>query len=216
MLMDVPILLSGMLEEMVNPSSIFDQNFGLGMVADDFFHPTSMMRMPLSRGYYRPWRHIRGRDSGVSTIASTNSEFKVRTTPPEVRPPCVVTYPNREFALPGELGRAAVQARATDRQSRRQLCHRRGQTRRTPGRTRIHFPPVPEALRPAGERRSGFCRVEPVIRWRAVDLRAKEVTPADAERARRAHRSDPSTGHPAEGGQTQDCRSRGRDHGVII
>lgn len=73
----IPVVLNDLLDDFTRPSSIFDQNFGLGLLADDLINPRSLMRMPMTRGYYRPWRHIHGRDSGVSSIASNDSEFKV-------------------------------------------------------------------------------------------------------------------------------------------
>ncbi|KAL0276538.1 UNVERIFIED_CONTAM: hypothetical protein PYX00_004093 [Menopon gallinae] len=85
-MMNVPILLSSLMDDMYGPANLLDQNFGLGMVPEDFFHPTTLMRMPLSRGYYRPWRHIRGKDSGISNIASTNDEFKVNLDVQQFKP----------------------------------------------------------------------------------------------------------------------------------
>lgn len=71
------LVLREVLNDLANPSSIFDQNFGLGLFADDLIHPRLLMQMPMSRGYYRPWRHVHGRDSGVSNIVSSDAEFKV-------------------------------------------------------------------------------------------------------------------------------------------
>jgi len=82
----VPILLSDVLDELAHPTNLFDQHFGLQMLPDDLINPRSLLRMPLSRGYYRPWRHLHGRDSGVSSIVSNADEFKVNLDVQQFKP----------------------------------------------------------------------------------------------------------------------------------
>ncbi|EEB10971.1 protein lethal, putative [Pediculus humanus corporis] len=85
----VPYLLTDVLDDLTRPSSIFDQNFGLGLLQDDLINPRALMRMPLSRGYLRPWRHVHGRDSGVSNITSNENEFKINLDVQQFPPECL-------------------------------------------------------------------------------------------------------------------------------
>ncbi|KAK7872934.1 hypothetical protein R5R35_004253 [Gryllus longicercus] len=65
--------------------SIFDQNFGLGVLHDDLVHPP-LMPVPLFSGYLRPWRHQSTRNSGVSNIQNNQDVFKVNLDVQQFKP----------------------------------------------------------------------------------------------------------------------------------
>jgi crystallin, alpha B len=58
-------------EEMARPLSIFDQNFGLGLMNEDLYQPM------MNRSYYRPWRHLTRQQSGVSNVINDKDKFQV-------------------------------------------------------------------------------------------------------------------------------------------
>lgn len=66
-------------------SSIFDQNFGLGVLNDDLVHP-HLMTVPLLSGYLRPWRHQATRSSGISNILNNQEGFKVNLDVQQFKP----------------------------------------------------------------------------------------------------------------------------------
>ena len=71
----VPLLLSDLLDGVQRPVSLFDQNFGMGMLNEDLLNPSVIA--PLRLGYYRPWRNLAPRSSGVSNIVDFKDGFKV-------------------------------------------------------------------------------------------------------------------------------------------
>jgi crystallin alpha B len=71
----VPFLISDLLDDLRRPVSLFDQNFGMGMLRDDLLNPSFVA--PLRVGYYRPWRNQAARQSGVSHIQDDKHGFKV-------------------------------------------------------------------------------------------------------------------------------------------
>ncbi|PSN45237.1 Protein lethal(2)essential for life [Blattella germanica] len=80
----VPLLLSDLLDEARRPISLFDQNFGLGMLHDDLLNPSIVA--PLRIGYYRPWRNQTPRQSGVSNIQNDKEGFKVNLDVQQFKP----------------------------------------------------------------------------------------------------------------------------------
>jgi crystallin alpha B len=66
-----------LLDELQRPASLFDQNFGVGLLGDDLLNPSIVA--PLRAGYYRPWRSHAARHSGVSHIQYDKDGFKVST-----------------------------------------------------------------------------------------------------------------------------------------
>ncbi|XP_066998533.2 protein lethal(2)essential for life [Anabrus simplex] len=66
------------------PSSLFDQNFGLGLLADELLHPHHSLM------YYRPWRHQSARHSGFSNIQYNDEGFKVNLDVQQFKPEEVV------------------------------------------------------------------------------------------------------------------------------
>jgi crystallin alpha B len=73
----VPLLMGDLFDELRRPVSLFDQNFGMGMLGDDLLNPSVVA--PLRIGYYRPWRSQAARHSGVSHIQSDKDGFRVST-----------------------------------------------------------------------------------------------------------------------------------------
>jgi crystallin alpha B len=73
----VPLLISDLLDDIRRPVSLFDQNFGMGMLRDDLLSPSFVA--PLRVGYYRPWRSQAARQSGMSHIQDDKQDFKVST-----------------------------------------------------------------------------------------------------------------------------------------
>nr|CAD7438789.1 unnamed protein product [Timema bartmani] len=80
----VPFLLSDVLDDLRRPRSLFDQNFGLGLLGDDLLRP--QLLGPLSVGYYRPWRHLANRDSGVSNVKNDKDSFQVSLDVQQFKP----------------------------------------------------------------------------------------------------------------------------------
>ena len=76
----------------------------------------------------------------------------------------------RQGQIPGQLGRAAIQARGDHGQDRGQHHRGRGQTRREAGRARICLQAVFAALRPSRGRRQGQDRVQTLLGRRALHL----------------------------------------------
>ena len=70
----VPLLLDDMLHDLRRPVSLFDQQFGLGMLPDNLLDLSAVR--PICAGYYRPWRNQAARQSGVSQIQHDEG-FKV-------------------------------------------------------------------------------------------------------------------------------------------
>jgi crystallin alpha B len=73
----VPFLISDLLDDLRRPVSLFDQNFGMGMLRDDLLNPSFVT--PLRAGYYRPWRSQAACHSGMSHIQEDSHGFKVST-----------------------------------------------------------------------------------------------------------------------------------------
>jgi crystallin alpha B len=73
----VPLLVNDLLEDLRRPVSLFDQNFGMGMLRDDLLNPSVIT--PLRVGYYRPWRAQAARHSGISHIQDDKDGFRVST-----------------------------------------------------------------------------------------------------------------------------------------
>ncbi|XP_067001507.2 protein lethal(2)essential for life [Anabrus simplex] len=76
----VPLLLDDYWN--VFPRSLFDQNFGMGIFNDDLLLP----RPQRSLLYYRPWRHLTARDSGVSNVQYDKDGFKVNLDVQQFKP----------------------------------------------------------------------------------------------------------------------------------
>ncbi|XP_047121575.1 alpha-crystallin A chain-like [Schistocerca piceifrons] len=74
-----------LLEELNQPASLFDQNFGLGMLADDLIAPR-ITSVPLLSGYYRPWRHQPTSRSGTSNIKNKKEGFEVSLDVQQFKP----------------------------------------------------------------------------------------------------------------------------------
>ncbi|XP_068082413.1 alpha-crystallin A chain [Anabrus simplex] len=72
-------LIPHVLDEIYRPPSIFDQNFGLGLLNHDLLQPHSLM-------YYRPWRHRSARHSGVSNVHYNKDGFKVNLDVHQFKP----------------------------------------------------------------------------------------------------------------------------------
>ncbi|PSN36850.1 hypothetical protein C0J52_14969 [Blattella germanica] len=70
--------------EFRRPLSIFDQNFGMGMMQDDLLSPSIVS--PLRMGYYRPWRTLAPRQSGVSNIQYDKDGFKINLDVQQFKP----------------------------------------------------------------------------------------------------------------------------------
>ncbi|XP_067000247.2 alpha-crystallin B chain [Anabrus simplex] len=69
--------------DVFRPTSLFDQNFGLGLF-DDVLFPR---RNPM---YSRPWRRIAARDSGVSNIQYDKDGFKANIDVKQFKPEEIV------------------------------------------------------------------------------------------------------------------------------
>nr|AJP36907.1 heat shock protein 20.4 [Oxya chinensis] len=65
--------------------ALFDQHFGLGLTHDDLLLPRVSV-VPALSGYYRPWRHLTARHSGVSTIQNNKDGFKVNLDVQQFKP----------------------------------------------------------------------------------------------------------------------------------
>nr|CAD7202259.1 unnamed protein product [Timema douglasi] len=80
----IPFLLNDVLDDVRCPRSLLDQNFGLGLLNDDLMSPQIVG--PLRVGYYRPWRHLANRDSGVSNIKNDKDSFQVSLDVQQFKP----------------------------------------------------------------------------------------------------------------------------------
>lgn len=82
----LPLLLNELLDEARRPArpSLFDQNFGMGMLNDDLLSPSIVA--PLRIGYYRPWRNLTPRQSGVSNVSVDKDGFKVNLDVQQFKP----------------------------------------------------------------------------------------------------------------------------------
>ncbi|KAG8222848.1 hypothetical protein J437_LFUL007556 [Ladona fulva] len=79
----LPFILRDPWDEMYMPLRHFDQDFGLRMRLYDLYQPIpNLMRL----GYYRPWRHVTGHNSGVSSVASNKDNFQVMLDVQQFRP----------------------------------------------------------------------------------------------------------------------------------
>nr|AYP00112.1 small heat shock protein 21.4 [Laodelphax striatellus] len=81
------LLLRDLLDDIYNPANIYDQHFGLGLLNDEL-QPSShsLLSVPLSSGYVRPWRHLHSDNSGVSTIEADENNFKVNLDVQQFKP----------------------------------------------------------------------------------------------------------------------------------
>lgn len=73
----VPLLIGDLFDELQRPVSLFDQNFGMGLLGDDLLNPSILA--PLRAGYYRPWRGHAARHSGMSHIQNDKDGLRVST-----------------------------------------------------------------------------------------------------------------------------------------
>uniref|UniRef100_A0A023F777 Putative 21.4 kDa heat shock protein n=1 Tax=Triatoma infestans TaxID=30076 RepID=A0A023F777_TRIIF len=85
----LPALINELLDDYRRPffGNIYDQNFGMGLLNDEILRPRStLLSVPLRCGYLRPWRTLDAGDSGVSTVAADNNEFKVTLDVQQFKP----------------------------------------------------------------------------------------------------------------------------------
>jgi crystallin alpha B len=71
----IPSLVGDLFDELQRPVSLFNQNFGMGLLGDDLLNPSILA--PLRVGYYRPWHSHASRHSDVSHIQNDKDGFKV-------------------------------------------------------------------------------------------------------------------------------------------
>nr|ABC84492.1 heat shock protein 20.5 [Locusta migratoria] len=74
-----------LLDDVDRQMSLFDQHFGMGLTHDDLLFPR-MSVVPALSGYYRPWRHLAARNSGVSSIQNNKEGFKVNLDVQQFKP----------------------------------------------------------------------------------------------------------------------------------
>ncbi|XP_046403920.1 protein lethal(2)essential for life-like [Ischnura elegans] len=67
-------LLPFLLDEVDRPLRLFDQDFGLGLRLNDLYQPVPNL---VKLGYYRPWRHVAGQQSGMSSVQADKDGFHV-------------------------------------------------------------------------------------------------------------------------------------------
>jgi crystallin, alpha B len=72
-------------DDFMRPRSIFDQNFGMGLLDEDMVFPFSAM-MPTRSGYCRPWRLLSRQQSGVSNIVNDKDKFQVNLDVQQFKP----------------------------------------------------------------------------------------------------------------------------------
>uniref|UniRef100_A0A224XLT4 Putative small heat shock protein n=1 Tax=Panstrongylus lignarius TaxID=156445 RepID=A0A224XLT4_9HEMI len=87
----LPFLINELLDDQRKPifgdTSLYDQNFGMGLCNDEIIKPRStLLTVPLRSGYLRPWRTDDAKDSGVSTMESDTKEFIVSLDVPQFKP----------------------------------------------------------------------------------------------------------------------------------
>nr|ARW29614.1 hsp21.4 [Corythucha ciliata] len=85
----LPHLINELLDDYRRPTlgDLYDQNFGLGLLADEPFVPrATLIAAPLRCGYMRPWRSMAAGDSGVSSIETNDKEFKVSLDVQQFKP----------------------------------------------------------------------------------------------------------------------------------
>ncbi|XP_067002389.2 alpha-crystallin B chain-like [Anabrus simplex] len=70
--------------DVFRPRSLFDQNFGLGLLDEDLLFP---QRSPM---YSRPWRRMAARDSGVSNIQYNKDGFRANIDVQQFKPEEIV------------------------------------------------------------------------------------------------------------------------------
>ncbi|XP_023727557.1 protein lethal(2)essential for life [Cryptotermes secundus] len=80
----VPLLIGDLFDELQRPVSLFDQNFGMGLLGDDLLNPSILA--PLRAGYYRPWRSHAARHGGGSHIQNDKDGFKVNLDVQQFKP----------------------------------------------------------------------------------------------------------------------------------
>ncbi|MDK3205690.1 small heat shock protein, partial [Escherichia coli] len=85
-------ILPYLLEELSQPT-VYDQNFGLGLLDDDLFvtrhhHPHGLSRYPalFQLQYPRPWRLSAAGQSGLSNIQDDGKNFKVNLDVQQFKP----------------------------------------------------------------------------------------------------------------------------------
>ncbi|XP_067001757.2 protein lethal(2)essential for life [Anabrus simplex] len=69
--------------DVFRPRSLFDPNFGLGLLNEDM---PLLQRCP----YFRPWRHRTARDSGVSNLQYDKDAFRVNLDVRQFKPEEIV------------------------------------------------------------------------------------------------------------------------------
>jgi len=67
-------------DDMPRQLSLFDQNFGLGLMNEDLYQPM------MSRSYIRPWRHLTRQQSGVSNVINDKDKFQVNLDVQQFKP----------------------------------------------------------------------------------------------------------------------------------
>ncbi|XP_059474275.1 protein lethal(2)essential for life-like [Neocloeon triangulifer] len=67
-------------DDIIRPISLFDQNFGLGLLNDD------LPPMLPYGAYMRPWRHLARSQSGVSSVSNDSSKFQVNLDVQQFKP----------------------------------------------------------------------------------------------------------------------------------
>uniref|UniRef100_A0A0V0GDL2 Putative small heat shock protein n=1 Tax=Triatoma dimidiata TaxID=72491 RepID=A0A0V0GDL2_TRIDM len=85
----LPALINELLDDYRRPffGSIYDQNFGMGLLNDEILRPRStLLSLPLRCGYLRPWRTLEAGDSGISTLTTDTNEFKVNLDVQQFKP----------------------------------------------------------------------------------------------------------------------------------
>lgn len=78
----LPFLISDPFVELSRPSRILDQQFGLGLDADDLLAPLTVPRdiralLRTPSGYYRPWRAAGAQQDVGSTVRVDKDKFQV-------------------------------------------------------------------------------------------------------------------------------------------
>ncbi|XP_059474263.1 alpha-crystallin A chain-like [Neocloeon triangulifer] len=78
-------LLPLLLDDFIRPTSLFDQNFGLGVINDDLL-PHGCFVPQRSALYLRPWRHLARSQSGVSSVSNDNTQFQANLDVQQFKP----------------------------------------------------------------------------------------------------------------------------------
>ncbi|CAB3380653.1 Hypothetical predicted protein [Cloeon dipterum] len=80
-------------DHVYHPTSLFDQNFGLGLFDEE------LPLTAIQSGYLRPWRYLSRANSGVSNVASKSGDFHVNLDVQQFKPAEIVVKTEENYVV---------------------------------------------------------------------------------------------------------------------